>query len=151
VIVGIAGIPASGKSTFALALAQAISITLAGSSAQAAILVGLDGWHYPRAELDIMPDPKLAHDRRGAHWTFNGPSYVNFFLSRALIRSLHDDITHSTPMHLRSTTQSRILPLTLWLSTQTTASSLLEDYTPSFRLIHGSKRVNFWMNGGSFR
>jgi pantothenate kinase len=91
-IVGIAGIPASGKSTFALALAKALSITLAGSSAQAAILVGLDGWHYTRAELDIMPDPKLAHDRRGAHWTFDGPSYVNF------IRSLHEDITPSTPI-----------------------------------------------------
>ncbi|KXN88580.1 hypothetical protein AN958_07099 [Leucoagaricus sp. SymC.cos] len=37
-----------------------------------------------------MPDPKLAHDRRGAHWTFNGPSYVDF------VRSLRQDITSST-------------------------------------------------------
>lgn len=39
-----------------------------------------------------MPDPKLAHDRRGAHWTFNGASYVNF------VRSLREDITATTPV-----------------------------------------------------
>lgn len=41
-------------------------------------LVGLDGWHLTRAQLDAFPDPKLAHDRRGAHWTFDGHSYVEF-------------------------------------------------------------------------
>ena len=43
-----------------------------------AILVGLDGWHLTRAQLDSMPDPKLAHDRRGSHWTFDAHSYVSF-------------------------------------------------------------------------
>lgn len=43
-----------------------------------AILVGLDGWHLTRAELDEFPDPKLAHDRRGAHWTFDGSGYASF-------------------------------------------------------------------------
>lgn len=43
-----------------------------------AILVGLDGWHLTRAELDALPDPKLAHDRRGAHWTFDGSGYASF-------------------------------------------------------------------------
>lgn len=88
-LVGIAGIPASGKSTFALKLASALTNSPAGS---ATILVGLDGWHYTRAELDAMPDPKLAHDRRGAHWTFDGPSYVDF------VRSLREDITPLTPV-----------------------------------------------------
>lgn len=49
-----------------------------------AILVGLDGWHLTRAQLDAMPDPKLARDFRGAHWTFDGESYASF------IRSLRD-------------------------------------------------------------
>jgi pantothenate kinase len=40
--------------------------------------VGLDGWHLTRAQLDAFPDAKLAHDRRGAHWTFDGESYVEF-------------------------------------------------------------------------
>lgn len=39
-----------------------------------------------------MPDPKLARDKRGAHWTFDGSSYVNF------MRSLNEDITPSTPI-----------------------------------------------------
>ena len=28
-----------------------------------------------------MPDPKLAHDRRGAHWTFDGEGYLSFVQS----------------------------------------------------------------------
>lgn len=45
---------------------------------QRAVLVGLDGWHYTRAQLDLFPDPKLAHDRRGSHWTFDSTAYVDF-------------------------------------------------------------------------
>lgn len=41
-------------------------------------LVGLDGWHLTRADLDAMDDPKLAHDRRGIHWTFDAQGYVSF-------------------------------------------------------------------------
>jgi pantothenate kinase len=43
-----------------------------------AILVGLDGWHLTRAQLSAMPDPKLAFDRRGVHWTFDPNSYLEF-------------------------------------------------------------------------
>lgn len=50
-----------------------------------AILVGLDGWHLTRAQLDAFSDPKLAHDRRGAHWTFDGPSYVAFVRSLRMV------------------------------------------------------------------
>ncbi|KAF8824209.1 hypothetical protein HHX47_DHR8000407 [Lentinula edodes] len=39
-----------------------------------AILVLLDGWHLTRAQLDQFPDPKLARDRRGSHWNFDGPN-----------------------------------------------------------------------------
>ena len=42
------------------------------------ILIGLDGWHLTRAQLDAMSDPKLAHDRRGSHWTFDAHGYVSF-------------------------------------------------------------------------
>ena len=34
------------------------------------------GFHYYRTELDAMPDPKEAHARRGAHWTFNAQAFV---------------------------------------------------------------------------
>ncbi|EAU93618.1 hypothetical protein CC1G_02848 [Coprinopsis cinerea okayama7 len=80
-IVGISGIPASGKSTFAQLLVEAVNRILRGTSDSQAILVGLDGWHLSRAQLDALPDPKLAHERRGAHWTFDGEGYVQFVTS----------------------------------------------------------------------
>ena len=106
-LVGISGIPASGKTTFAQSLTERINHILnqARSPAQLsetttttttqntqvdvespqAILVGLDGWHLTRAQLDVFPDPQTAHDRRGSHWTFDGASYVSF------IRALRDN------------------------------------------------------------
>jgi len=91
-LVGLAGIPASGKSTLALLIIAKVNNALKtqydaplpaeGTRAlprgDQAILVGLDGWHLTRSQLDGLPDPKLAHDRRGAHWTFDGAGYVEF-------------------------------------------------------------------------
>uniref|UniRef100_A0A7S1QPB7 Phosphoribulokinase/uridine kinase domain-containing protein n=1 Tax=Neobodo designis TaxID=312471 RepID=A0A7S1QPB7_NEODS len=34
-------------------------------------VLGMDGYHMTRAELDAMGDPEEAHRRRGAHWTFD--------------------------------------------------------------------------------
>jgi pantothenate kinase len=93
-LVGISGIPASGKSSFAELLIENINTLLRSWSdsqdtiqGAGAVLVGLDGWHLTRAQLDIFPDPKLAHDRRGIHWTFDGPAYVSF------VRTLRKDLT----------------------------------------------------------
>jgi pantothenate kinase len=91
-LIGIAGIPASGKSTLAVLVVDKINRLLdesrseqpsstpesTSSKSTKAVLVGLDGWHLTRAQLDSMPDPKLAHDRRGSHWTFDAHSYVTF-------------------------------------------------------------------------
>lgn len=79
-LVGISGVPASGKSTLAQNIINHANRRWQGKHnvAQIAVLVGLDGWHLTRAQLDAMPDPKLAHDRRGAHWTFDGKSYAGF-------------------------------------------------------------------------
>ncbi|KAI5122689.1 hypothetical protein M0805_009742 [Coniferiporia weirii] len=79
-LVGVSGIPASGKSSLAELVITHCNELLdqTGSVLSPAILVSLDGWHLTRAQLDTFPDPKLAHDRRGAHWTFDGAGYVTF-------------------------------------------------------------------------
>ncbi|RDX43943.1 P-loop containing nucleoside triphosphate hydrolase protein [Lentinus brumalis] len=111
-LVGIAGVPASGKSTLARLVVERVNEAAQSSSTGSiaaenalsaavnegtsatpvAVYVGLDGWHLTRAQLDAMPDPKLAHDRRGAHWTFDGEGYVAFI--RALRKPV--DLSHST-------------------------------------------------------
>ena len=97
-LVGISGIPASGKTTFAQFLTERINHILNQPRSEStttqdiqadverpqAILVGLDGWHLTRAQLDVFPDPQTAHDRRGSHWTFDGAGYVSF------VRALRD-------------------------------------------------------------
>ncbi|KAK0440742.1 P-loop containing nucleoside triphosphate hydrolase protein [Armillaria borealis] len=81
-LVGICGIPASGKSVFSDLLEQCTNELLEKSGQQSrAVLVGLDGWHLTRAQLDQFPDPTLAHSRRGIHWTFDGPAYLAFVKS----------------------------------------------------------------------
>ncbi|EDR00645.1 uncharacterized protein LACBIDRAFT_192031 [Laccaria bicolor S238N-H82] len=80
-LVGISGIPASGKSTFAQLLVDHTNAVLDPESTTRAILVGLDGWHLTKAQLDLFPDPQQAHDRRGSYWTFDGTGYVNFVRS----------------------------------------------------------------------
>ena len=99
-VIGISGIPASGKSTFAALLLKHTNLLLksqlshvpalpsteyapiiSGEATPEAIVVTLDGWHLTRAQLDAMPDPKLAHDRRGSHWTFDSERYVAFVRS----------------------------------------------------------------------
>ncbi|KAJ3980701.1 P-loop containing nucleoside triphosphate hydrolase protein [Lentinula detonsa] len=91
-MIGIYGIPASGKSTFANLLYKYTNNLLQTDPANTTrvILVSLDGWHLTRAQLDQFPDPKLARDRRGSHWTFDGPSYLQF------VQSLREEVWPET-------------------------------------------------------
>ncbi|HLJ54220.1 MAG TPA: hypothetical protein VKT77_04220 [Chthonomonadaceae bacterium] len=66
-IVALAGLPGSGKSTLAARLADEVNARTAPGTM---VALGMDGFHLTRAELDAMPDPALAHARRGAPWTF---------------------------------------------------------------------------------
>lgn len=80
--VGISGTPGSGKTTISARIEFHVNRLYKNSNPEAqdpvGIVVPLDGWHLPRSTLDTFPDPKLAYDRRGAHWTFNGEGYVSF-------------------------------------------------------------------------
>lgn len=118
-IVGVAGVPGSGKTSLARAVVErlnrrgtpAVNVPMVGArlapcccallprracqalaslaGPQRAMGVVLqaypacrchvvrvqDGFHYFRAQLDAMPDPQLAHARRGAEWTFDARAY----------------------------------------------------------------------------
>ncbi|RSH82599.1 uncharacterized protein EHS24_007583 [Apiotrichum porosum] len=100
-LVAVAGRPGSGKSTLAYPLADRVNELILGrpvahpaaidgetavaapnaalgTGDEVAICVGQDGWHYTRQQLDEFPDPKLAHWRRGAAFTFDLPAYSAF-------------------------------------------------------------------------
>ncbi|OMH36203.1 uridine kinase [Motiliproteus sp. MSK22-1] len=66
--IGLAGVPGSGKSTIAAELKHRLESLLT--------IIPMDGYHYYRHELDQMDDPKLAHARRGAPFTFNAKRFV---------------------------------------------------------------------------
>lgn len=128
-LIGLAGIPASGKSSFSqLVVDYTNSIFQSSINAQEdedpseatniALVVGLDGWHLTRAQLDALPDPKLAHDRRGIHWTFDGPAYVEF------VRCLRRPLTPTTP-----------------IITAPSFDHALKDPTPNAVSIHPRHRV----------
>lgn len=66
-------------------------------SVPVAAFVPMDGYHLTRAQLSAMPDPVTAHARRGAEFTFDGPSYLK------LVESLRVPLSSSTqPIHAPS-------------------------------------------------
>ncbi|KAF4546391.1 Kinase-related protein [Lasiodiplodia theobromae] len=82
-LIGVSGIPGSGKTTLAAEVVKRVNALyrdqLPGVSAgepSIAAFVPMDGYHLSRAQLDAMPDPHTAHARRGAHFTFDGDSFL---------------------------------------------------------------------------
>ncbi|XAR61143.1 Uridine kinase [Bertholletia excelsa] len=84
-IVGLAGPPGAGKSTLAHEVVNRVNKLWPGKLCsfesqlkpqQVAIVLPMDGFHLYRYQLDAMEDPKEAHARRGAPWTFNPESLL---------------------------------------------------------------------------
>ena len=72
-VVGVVGAPGSGKSTLAK---QVVHIINAIQGEECAVVLPMDGYHYTKSQLDCFEDPKEAHGRRGAHWTFDAHGFV---------------------------------------------------------------------------
>jgi pantothenate kinase len=67
-VIGLAGMPGSGKTTLAARLAAAVN---ARSAPNTLVGLGMDGFHFTKAELGRFPNPDEAFARRGAPWTFD--------------------------------------------------------------------------------
>ncbi|KAB8069778.1 P-loop containing nucleoside triphosphate hydrolase protein [Aspergillus leporis] len=74
-LVAIAGVPGSGKTTTATAIAQRLT---SGSSPIQTALISMDGFHLSRAALDQLPNREEAYVRRGAPWTFDAARFIAF-------------------------------------------------------------------------
>lgn len=60
-------------------------------TASIAAFVPMDGYHLTRAQLSALPNAAEAHARRGAVFTFDGPSFL------ALVHLIRAPLTPSTP------------------------------------------------------
>jgi pantothenate kinase len=67
-IIGIAGAPGSGKSTFADALFKALL-----AKGESAVVVPMDGYHFD----DIVLNARGHRARKGAWYTFDAPGFVH--------------------------------------------------------------------------
>jgi pantothenate kinase len=72
VVIGLSGLPGSGKTTLTQKWEAQINQLLAPGIAKA---LSMDGFHLPKAQLRQMPDPERAFARRGAHWTFDAAGF----------------------------------------------------------------------------
>lgn len=97
-MIGIGGIPGSGKTTLSQIITTEVNkrhLALDPSHPSytptpIAAFVPMDGYHLTRAQLSAMPDPVTAHARRGAEFTFDGASFLK------LIQALREPLPAPT-------------------------------------------------------
>ncbi|PYH94654.1 P-loop containing nucleoside triphosphate hydrolase protein [Aspergillus ellipticus CBS 707.79] len=80
VLIGISGIPGSGKTTLGAAVTARVN-QLENSNDDFAVCIPMDGFHLSRAQLAAMPDPETAFHRRGAPFTFDADAFHRMVLS----------------------------------------------------------------------
>ncbi|BCM93523.1 hypothetical protein IAD21_05414 [Abditibacteriota bacterium] len=67
-LIALVGLPGAGKSTLAARLEEAVN-ERAGEGTM--VVLGMDGFHLTKAQLEKLPDPECAFARRGSPWTFD--------------------------------------------------------------------------------
>ncbi|HPY42700.1 MAG TPA: hypothetical protein PLM98_19395, partial [Thiolinea sp.] len=72
-LIGLAGLPGSGKTTLAKQLQSDFLKQHPQNSMQ---VLSMDGFHLSKAQLSAFPDPERAFARRGAPWTFDAAGFV---------------------------------------------------------------------------
>ena len=55
------------------------------NNSEISTFIGMDGFHFTRKYLDNMENPKLAHQKRGAYWTFDVDGFSD------LLKSISND------------------------------------------------------------
>ncbi|KAF9730946.1 hypothetical protein PMIN06_004604 [Paraphaeosphaeria minitans] len=79
ILVALAGVPGSGKSTVSAALLE----ELAARGITDIAVVPMDGFHLTKKQLSALPDPEKAFARRGAPFTFDASSFLSLIQSLA--------------------------------------------------------------------
>lgn len=79
ILIGVSGIPGSGKTTLATAVAGRVNQLEASN--EFATCIPMDGYHLSRAQLAAMPGPATAIHRRGAAFTFDAEAFYRLVLA----------------------------------------------------------------------
>jgi pantothenate kinase len=67
-VIALVGVPGAGKTTLASRMAEVINTRTAPDTM---VALGMDGFHFTKAALQLFPNPAEAFARRGAPWTFD--------------------------------------------------------------------------------
>ncbi|KAH8691739.1 P-loop containing nucleoside triphosphate hydrolase protein [Phaeosphaeriaceae sp. PMI808] len=89
ILVALAGVPGSGKST----VSNVLEAELASRGVQDVAVVSMDGFHYTKQVLSTFDDAEVAFRRRGAPFTFD----VEAFLKLITILKTTPITTHLEP------------------------------------------------------
>ncbi|KAI0475408.1 phosphoribulokinase/uridine kinase [Xylariaceae sp. FL0804] len=76
ILIALAGVPGSGKSTVSAGLLQA----LRKDGADDIVIVPMDGFHHPKRVLATFGDPVMAFRKRGAPFTFDATGLLDLVM-----------------------------------------------------------------------